>query len=55
MLMSYQECSEKYGTDYKIKKSVQDGKLFVKEKESIRIRDMCRIWRLFLRNILTRL
>ena len=33
MLMSYQECLEKYGTDYKIKKSVQDGKLFVKEKE----------------------
>ena len=32
MLLSYQECLEKYGTDYKIKKSVQDGKLYVKEK-----------------------
>ncbi|MGN0513242.1 MAG: hypothetical protein ACI4GD_03100 [Lachnospiraceae bacterium] len=32
MLLSYQECLEKYGTDYKIKKSVQNGELFVKEK-----------------------
>ena len=32
MLLSYQECIEKYGTDYKIKKSVQDGELFVMEK-----------------------
>ncbi len=32
MLYSYQECLEKYGTDYKIKKSVQDGELYIKEK-----------------------
>lgn len=32
MLLSYQECLEKYGTDYKIKKSVHDGKLYIKEK-----------------------
>lgn len=32
MLLSYQECLEKYGTDYKIKKSVQEGKLYIKEK-----------------------
>lgn len=32
MLLSYQECLEKYGTDYKIKKSVQKGELYVKEK-----------------------
>lgn len=32
MLLSYQECLEIYGTDYKIKKSVQKGELFVKEK-----------------------
>ena len=32
MLLSYQECLEKYGTDYKIKKSVQEGELYVKEK-----------------------
>lgn len=32
MLLSYQECMEKYGTDYKIKKSVKDGELFVMEK-----------------------
>lgn len=32
MLFSYQECLEKYGTDYMIKKCVQDGKLYVKEK-----------------------
>lgn len=32
MVLSYQECLEKYGTDYKIKKSIQAGELFVKEK-----------------------
>lgn len=32
MLLSYQECLEKYGTDYKIKKSIQEGKLYIKEK-----------------------
>lgn len=32
MLLSYQECLEKYGTDYKIKKSIQEGKLYLKEK-----------------------
>ena len=32
MLLSYQECLEKYGTDYKIKKCVQKGELYVKEK-----------------------
>ena len=32
MLLSYQECLKKYGTDYKIKKNVQEGKLYVKEK-----------------------
>ena len=32
MLLSYKECLERYGTDYKIKKSVQNGELFVKEK-----------------------
>lgn len=32
MLLSYQECLEEYGSDYKIKKSIQKGELFVKEK-----------------------
>lgn len=32
MLLSYQECLEKYGTDYKIKKSIKAGELFFKEK-----------------------
>lgn len=32
MLLSYQECLEKYGTDYRIKKCVQDGALYIKEK-----------------------
>ncbi|MBQ8148775.1 MAG: hypothetical protein IJ040_08320 [Lachnospiraceae bacterium] len=32
MLLSYQECLKKYGSDYKIKKSVSEGELFVKEK-----------------------
>ena len=32
MLLSYQECLEKYGTDYKIKKSIKEGELYVKEK-----------------------
>lgn len=32
MLLSYQECIEKYGTDYKIRKSIDSGELFIKEK-----------------------
>ncbi len=32
MLLSYKECLEKYGTDYKIKKSIREGKLYIKEK-----------------------
>lgn len=32
MLYSYKQCFEKYGTDYKIKKAVEDGKLYFKEK-----------------------
>ena len=32
MLLSYRECLEKYGTDYRIKKCVQEGELYVKEK-----------------------
>lgn len=32
MLLSYQECIEKYGNDYKIKKSLNEGELFLKEK-----------------------
>ena len=32
MLLSYVECLEKYGTDYQIKKNVQEGNLFLKEK-----------------------
>ena len=32
MLLSYQECIEKYGSDYKIKKNINEGELFVAEK-----------------------
>lgn len=32
MLLSYQECLDKYGSDYKIKKCIQDGELYQKEK-----------------------
>lgn len=32
MLLSYQECIEKYGNDYKIKKSIQNGELYMMEK-----------------------
>lgn len=32
MLLSYQECLKKYGTDYMIKKSIQKGELYIKEK-----------------------
>ena len=32
MLLSYQECIEKYGSDYKIKKNINEGQLFVAEK-----------------------
>lgn len=32
MLYSYKQCIEKYGTDYKIKKEIEAGNLFIKEK-----------------------
>jgi len=32
MIFSYKECLDKYGTDYNIKKGVQNGELYVKEK-----------------------
>lgn len=32
MLYSYQDCVEKYGNDYRIKKELQEGHLFMKEK-----------------------
>lgn len=32
MLYSYRECVEQFGTDYKIKKAIEAGKLFLKER-----------------------
>lgn len=32
MLLTYQECLSKYGSDYKIKKEIRYGTLFMKEK-----------------------
>lgn len=32
MLLSYQECIEKYGSDYKLKKELAGGSIFMKEK-----------------------
>ena len=32
MLMTYQECLDKYGSDYQIKKEIRSGALFMKEK-----------------------
>lgn len=32
MILSYQECINKYGSDYKLKKELSDGKLFMEEK-----------------------
>ncbi len=32
MLFTYQECVDKYGSDYQIKKEIRTGALFVKEK-----------------------
>ena len=32
MILSYQECLDKYGSDYKLKKELSDGKLFMEEK-----------------------
>ena len=32
MLMTYQECIGKFGTDYRIKKEIASGSLFMKEK-----------------------
>ena len=32
MLLTYQECLEKYGSDYQMKKEIRSGNLFMKEK-----------------------
>lgn len=32
MLLSYRECIERYGSDYKLKKEISEGSLFMKEK-----------------------
>ena len=32
MLLNYQECIDKYGSDYRIKKEISNGDLFVVEK-----------------------
>ena len=32
MLLTYQECLNKYGSDYQIKKEIGSGALFMKEK-----------------------
>ncbi len=32
MVLTYQECMDKYGSDYKIKKEIGNGNLFMKEK-----------------------
>lgn len=32
MLLSYQECIDKYGSDYKLKKEIASGAIFVKER-----------------------
>ncbi len=32
MIMNYKECIERYGTDYRMRKEIQKGRLFQKEK-----------------------
>ena len=32
MILTYRECIDRYGTDYKIKKEIKAGRLFRKEK-----------------------
>lgn len=32
MILTYRQCLEKYGTDYRIKKAIEAGILFQKEK-----------------------
>ena len=32
MLLTYQECLDRYGSDYKLKKEIRNGNLFMKEK-----------------------
>lgn len=32
MILTYQECLDKYGSDYQLKKEIENGALFVKEK-----------------------
>ena len=32
MLLTYQECLDRYGSDYQLKKEIRNGNLFMKEK-----------------------
>ena len=32
MLLTYQECLDRYGSDYQLKKEIRNGNLFRKEK-----------------------
>lgn len=32
MLLTYKECIDRYGSDYKLKKEIGNGALFVREK-----------------------
>lgn len=38
MLLTYKECIKRYGTDYRIKKEIEAGRLFQKEKGICRMR-----------------
>lgn len=38
MILTYRQCLEKYGTDYRIKKAIEAGILFQKKRGYIQIK-----------------
>ena len=41
MVLTYKECIERYGSDYKIKKEINEGRLFQKEKGLYSDKELC--------------
>lgn len=41
MLLTYKECIKRYGTDYRIKKEIEAGRLFQKEKGIYSLQKSC--------------
>ena len=53
MILTYRQCLEKYGTDYRIKKAIEAGILFQKEKGLYSDKKICSDQKLLENNFLS--